>query len=186
VSLLALRARALDGDADAADRLFGALERPVRKTMAYRLGARAELQAWCDDLVQDTLLQLWTALAECRAQDDAHLVAWARAAAKNRARSWLRRELPRCLHRAPVEPDRLEDKPHEGRCWPALHREVNALAPGAQEVLFRRLVTREEWCEVAEALHTTPGGARRRYERAIGRLRRRICPTVTPPTDFSR
>lgn len=173
-SLVALRARALEGDRVAADMLFRALEAPVRRAVAYRLGARAELRAWRDDLTQDTLMQLWAALADCHAEDDAHLLAWARAAGKNRARGWLRRELPRCLPRSATDPDGLSDEPSECESRPDLHRELAALSPEAHEALYRRLVAREEWREVAAALATTPAGARRRYQRALRRLRRRL------------
>lgn len=184
--LVALRARALEGDREAADLLFSALQGPVRRAVAYRLGARAELKAWQDDLTQDTLMHLWTALAECRAEDDVHLLAWARAAGKNCARGWLRRELPRCLSQSGIEPDAMADVCGESEPWPALQRELVTLSQEAQEALYRRLVGRQEWREVAVALATTPAGARRRYQRAVGRLRRRLCPPETTPPDSSR
>jgi DNA-directed RNA polymerase specialized sigma24 family protein len=46
-----------------------------------------------------------------------------------------------------------------------------ALAPGADLVLWSALVAGDAWAEVAVRVGTTPGGAKRRFQRALARLR---------------
>ena len=48
------------------------------------------------------------------------------------------------------------------------------LSEGTQEVLRRRLLYHDIWREAGEAVGTTPGGAKRRYQRATERLRKEV------------
>lgn len=179
------------GNPHARNRLLGFLRPRVQRYLAARM--RAEGLAAVDDVTQEALWRIWRGLGGCRATTLGQLTSWGLTIAR-RALADLRRE-------APPESMPLEGVPlahlssEQSRVEildPVVHiatlaagREAMRLSPEQGFLLWYRLQASASWEEVAAALSTTPGAAKRRYRRLLLRLailvRREVLPELERP-----
>jgi RNA polymerase sigma factor (sigma-70 family) len=181
-TLLPLVRAARKGDEQALERLLV----PVHVHVSRYLYAWLERSG--DDIVQDLaqecVLRVMRALAECQATTDAGFLAWCRTIAKNAGLDRFRAEKRERESLAAVQmlsagtgDWHQDDNAHA----PAIRMLLQALAEalrhepeGAHEVLWHRLVQGDTWEAAAKGLQVSPAGSKRRYQRTIRRLDRRV------------
>ena len=186
--LIGLLHRARAGDSEAREELVMEMEPAVRPFLERRLRGDPEGMVTAEDLTQETLIRAVQGLSGCRADTDRQLLSWCLSIARNQLVDYLRTRR-RCLAllehaldlelrsaRAALEEwtRGQEDEPSEGReiLLRLLVRVYEDLASGTRHLLWLRLVGSAPWQEVASELGTTADGAKRRYQRAQGALRR--------------
>lgn len=196
---LARRARCPDRSTDADVALDALVERlyPLcERFLARRLRSFRDAQDVAADAAQETMVRIATALDTCRAATDRELVAWVLVTARRTLIDMYRSPATGLAARSlAVELDDdadVTDAPEDGegargaprRTLLALALQAyDALTNETAELLWWRLVGGAEWSEVAEQLATTPGGAKRRFQRAQTTLRRSVTALVSqlPP-----
>ena len=202
-SLIALlhEARNID-DPVAADAAVGALvERlyPIcERFLRRRLRGFRDAPDVAADATQESMLRIAAALDDCRATSDRELVAWALVTARRTVIDMYRsptsglaaRSLASELH---DEADCLGEGADdvEGQATPRntllalAMRAYDALTRETAELLWWRLIRDAEWSEVAEEMSTTSAGAKRRFQRAQGALRRSLTHLIAdlPPAE---
>ena len=175
--LALLRASAaIDAEASAfAQRaLIVAAEVIVRRTLQRWVDGVLLRRGLMDDVVQEALLRLWVNRAKCRAQSDAEAVGWVTAIARCTAADALRPEWRMPTISVEVE-SALRSSAGAEDDDPGLAGRIAWLSWTLREqdsaVLWHRLVLNQEWCDVGASLGISWTAARRRYQRAVLRLR---------------
>jgi RNA polymerase sigma factor (sigma-70 family) len=144
----------------------------VRRTLGGWHGGLLSQHGLLDDVVQDTLLRAWVHRTQCRATSDAGVAEWLRAIARLSAIDALRAE--RSQQRIYIDVDTMggaEPTSEPSALAVELATLSWTLGSDASEVLWLRLVSGREWAEIGAELGITWTAARRRYQRAIARLR---------------
>jgi RNA polymerase sigma-70 factor (ECF subfamily) len=174
---------AAEGDAAALGELLAALlpiaERYTRPFLASRRDGYDAHQ----DLLQEWTVRVLRALPNCRATEDEQLVDWALAIARRTVAQFYRTEWSHMSGREDIAdcsidvygqatPEDETDPESELRL--ALREAYANLSTSAAEICWMRLVQGASWEEVGVAFGTTTSGAKRRFQRALGRLRHRI------------
>lgn len=166
----------VDGDAEAFRRLVEKHLPTVQQAAARVLGHGS---AWQDDVAQDVFLQL--ARKAPRLPADTVVCAWLHRQAVRRAIDIIRSEDRR--HReaqADIQP--RDDSDGDDSPWstiaPRLDGELLRLPRQDQEVLALRFMERCSSDEAARRLGLTSAVVRKRIERALGKLRRRLAGPV--------
>jgi RNA polymerase sigma factor (sigma-70 family) len=179
LTYLAAAARHDDG---ALERLLAEVHVHLVRYCTAWLAGSCPGHALVDDVVGDALMHVARGLGSCHANTDAEFLAWCRRIAKNAGLDLLRtaarqRRVQGVL--AELTPGNAGEGPeiqHPAVC--ALLQCLEAVLAGesdeVQEILWRRLVQHDTWIAIGEALRSSPGACKRRYERTLGRLRRRI------------
>jgi DNA-directed RNA polymerase specialized sigma24 family protein len=191
--LWTLLARARSSESRALDELLVNLHAVVVRWLRRRSsGHGAVLTSWHDDIAAEALARAAVRLDTCRATDDGALISWVLALTRRvvvdytRAR-WYRvewatdcatLELVNVFDTAAGPGTSLDEgfdrEATESTLIDALMAAYDALPDTSAELLWRRLVASESWEEIGTALATTPGGARRRFDRVRGHLRRNV------------
>jgi DNA-directed RNA polymerase specialized sigma24 family protein len=146
----------------------------VRRTLRRWVDGVLLRRGLMDDVVQEALLRLWINRSRCRAQSDAEAVGWVTAIARCTAADVLRPEwrlptisveIENALHTPASTED--DDMGLAGRvAWLSW-----TLREQDSAILWHRLVLNQAWCDVGASLGISWTAARRRYQRAIVRLR---------------
>ena len=154
--------------------LVAAAEVIVRRTLRRWVDGVLLRRGLMDDVVQEALLRLWINRARCRARSDAEAVGWVSAIARCTAADLLRPEwrmptisveFENALRAASDAED--DEVGLAGRiAWLSW-----TLREQDSAILWHRLVLNQEWCDVGASLGISWTAARRRYQRAILRLR---------------
>ena len=154
--------------------LVVAAELIVRRTLRRWVDGVLLRRGLMDDVVQEALLRLWINRAKCRARSDAEAVGWVMAIARCTAADLLRPEwrmptisveIENALRSSAGADD--DDTGLAGRiAWLSW-----TLREQDSAILWHRLVLGQEWCDVGASLGISWTAARRRYQRAIIRLR---------------
>lgn len=187
VSLAELCRLAAAGDAAALDAVLRATQEPVHRYLARRLARCPDGDDTAGDLRQEVLLRAAAALPRCEFENDRSVVAWILRITRHVLVDHLRAERRR---HPPVSGEGLEllaeraalvqwQSGHHAHPGGELMDEVTARAmsglPRQTAELFRlRVQLGCTWPEVAAALDTTAGGAKRRFQRAQVALRKRF------------
>lgn len=177
--LVCLLDRAREGDDGALEHLLRALYLRIRLYSERWCRADADGYDRAQDMTQETLLRVATNLHQCTARTDAELVGWSLTAARNLGVDRRRAERQEQLRLMLLITPAGSDVPGGSSGLSPQLRQLALRAYGAepvrvQELLWHRLVESCTWAEVGESLATTEGGAKRTYQRACARLRRRI------------
>lgn len=146
----------------------------VRRTLQRWAGGVVVRRGQLEDVTQEALLRVWINRARCRAGSDAEAAGWiatiARFTAVDTLRAAFRMPTISIDVEAPVslliESDGESKGPAERLAWLSW-----ALAESDSTVLWHRLVLSQEWREIGTSLGISWTAARRRYQRALSRLR---------------
>lgn len=181
--------RVRKGDRTARSRLLGQLRPHVLRYVTNRVRSHASTRAVAEELTQVVLLRITRSLEDCRARTHGQLWGWVRTIAdrlvidrhrrrkhEREARAWTSRpdHSPAAEEGdgpASVVGPENESETVERIIGRLLYRAQDALSSGTRTVVRRRLLRGETWTQVAEAVGTTAGGAKRRWQRALPRLR---------------
>jgi len=175
-STLSLIERARAGDAEALERLFTRLRRPLRRWASGRLPAWARDISDTEDLVQETLLKTFGKIGDFEPRGVGALQAYLRQAVLNRIRDELRRKgrRPHATDLGDIEVDSAESPLEQAIGREAVERYEQALArlkPEEREAIIGRVEMGYTYEELAEALgKPTPDAARKAAQRALVRL----------------
>lgn len=173
-----------NGDEKALDRLLAALRPGIVAYLRSRVGSWPSASSVAEEIAQETLLRIAGSIDACRARSESEFRAWVRTIARRRAIDWHRRREEEFGRRvsAPTEafaskdwvPEPSFDRDAgvaESVLWRFLAEAYEGLSPETQEAVWRRLQLGETWAEVGKAIGTTEGGAKRRWQRALARMR---------------
>jgi RNA polymerase sigma-70 factor, ECF subfamily len=171
---------AVAGDRSAQGRLLDAIQPLVVRYCRARVGRQERSHASADDVAQEVLLAVLTALPSYKDQGRpflafvygiaAHKVADAhRAAARNRSEP---------VPEIPDTPDELRDGPEQsalsGELSNRMAQLMSTLPPKQREILVLRVVVGLTAEETADAVDSTPGAVRVAQHRALNRLRKAL------------
>lgn len=134
-------------------------------------------EAWIEDVVQESLLDILRGLRECRAHSDAELRAWSSTIVRRRVASLLREEKPRLMATASLTA--VADIPEYSETYDPceLHAVVMEIAKNLTDaqsrILWMRLQIHATWPEIATELGISDSAAKRRFQRLIAAMRRK-------------
>lgn len=134
-----------------------------------------------DDLTQDVFVTAMRALADLR--DPAALGAWLVAAARNRARSFLRDRARRPKAESTAEPATRE--PANGLRQHEVLAAIRDLPEAYRESLVLRLVEGLTGPEIAARTGLTHGSVRVNLHRGMELLRAKLAPAIDPPASHA-
>lgn len=181
--------RARAGDQRAVERLLGFVRSRTVPVALRQVADQPGAEDLAEDIVQETLVRAFAHLHDCRADTLGQFVSWAHAIATRvvldeRRRPFglvvdaeLRIEVQPEHHPSVETPPVSDDENHPGISAVTLmvaaavsaHAEVRR---DAAAMVTRRIITGASWTAIAADLGTTPGAAKRRFQRTIVRLRR--------------
>jgi len=178
--LFALFVDARSGDASARDALLRRLRPPLLRFIRKRVGRALAARAVAEDLTQEVLIRVSGAVQGCEAQSEVQLLAWVFTVARHAVIDWRRRRAeehsrrndgrPLDAFEAPSDIARTMRSEADRVLGEVLLDAQTVLSPGTQEVIRQRLLYGARWRAAGEAVGTTAGGAKRRWQRAIQRL----------------
>lgn len=175
-------------DDRALDRLLSALRPEIVAYLRRRLRSRPSTKSVAEELTQETLVRIAESIDRCRARSEPEFRAWVHTIARRLAIDWYRRrqeELDRRLWTAAPETTlhgQVEEAPAADEVVDVvglvlgqlLAEAYGSLSPETQEAVWRRLQLGETWAEVGRAIGSTAGGAKRRWQRAVARMRKEV------------
>lgn len=177
---------AQSGDDAALTLLLERLYVRITTRMLRESSVRAQLAgATAEDIAVETIERVAAAVTRCHAQTDAEVLGWAYQIAGNVAKDHFRSSAARVFLLCVV--DALDDQEasistaltdeatpsdeDEAMLVRAVFAGYDSLPDSAAELIWHRLTGQPSWAETAALLGTTENGARRRFQRAIHRLR---------------
>jgi RNA polymerase sigma factor (sigma-70 family) len=188
--LSALRAWSEGRDSSATCEAFLSwLLRWVRPALHARLTRLADADDAVDDLSQAIALRVLRGAAGCRSTTDPGVRRWLGTILRRAVADLWRTpqpiggslpldaidELPAADHGA-GRPDAMAARSGARRAA-EVTAALGTLPAGQRHLLWRRVVEGASWATVAAELHTTVGGARRRYAKAVRRLAKQLTPS---------
>lgn len=184
---------ARQGDTVALNQLLESLRPDVRRFLSTKLQSHPATSAQAEELAQRVLLRVARSLDSVQATSSGELWAWVRTTAhrvlidryRKRRRALERREWgseEAVLAQATLqevfgisEPSSSDEEADPDLVLGRLLLEAQQeLSEGTQEVVRRHVLLNETWQETGEAIGTTGPGAKRRWQRAVPRLRREL------------
>lgn len=168
------------GDPDGLARLLEAARPVLMAAVAPRL-AGGWCDSWTQDVVQEALLDIVRSHRRCRASTEREVLAWVCAIGRREVAELFRREADRrdlsldaaCSFAASSPPP---PSPRIARALRSLQTVLSDLTEDQQRLLWMRWVASWTWAEVAGDLETTAGGAKRRWQSLLPRLRSGVAP----------
>lgn len=187
--LVALASAASDGCEQALERLLAEVHIYVSRWCGAWLSRIGEDAA--RETAQEALVRIAKGIGTCRADRDEALLAWCRAVARHAALDRLREHRREWEVRAFAEEfgeaaDGMEEpgwSPAVAALLDVMEEALSAEADSVHALLWHRVVQRDSWAEVAQALGLTAAGAKRRYQRAVARIRRKAVRVLTHSAD---
>lgn len=173
----------------ALNRLLEGVRPHLVRYIRGQVDSRPSPDALAEELAQETLLRVGRSIASCRAQSASSFRTWLRTIARNVITDRHRRREGELERRTWTDVWELEHRlvhavfPEAGRYSPIgptaadrligriLYDAQSVLSEGTRRVVYRKIQFEETWSETAMAIGTTAGGAKRRWQRAQGRLR---------------
>lgn len=194
--LMALARKAKQQDDRALQELLRQIRPGVLRYLRHRVRSQPASRWLAEEMTQDVLLKVATHIGQVRATTESQFIAWVRTVGRNTVRDWHRRREAE-LERRIAESDRGAgerwlrvayawgeiDAPDIDRVDELIGRLLmeaqGELSSGTQEVVRRKLLLCETWQETGEAVGTTGPGAKRRWQRAVDRMRREVLERAT-------
>lgn len=199
--------RARRGDSGALNALLKSMRPGIRNYLVGQLQSSPSTSAQADELTQTTLLRVARSIGSCQAGSEGELWSWVRTTARRVLIDRYRQRKPEhdrrvwtpedsVVARATVEElfgESAEDDSDEESADPTtvlgriLLEAQDELTPGTQEVVRRKLLLDETWAETGAVVGTSGPGAKRRWQRAVPRLRREVLARIEElPEDLRR
>jgi DNA-directed RNA polymerase specialized sigma24 family protein len=178
--LVDLAAAAKDGCEHALERLLAHVHVPVIRSCRAWLAGIGDGAA--EEVAQEALVRIAAGIRSCRAGTDDVLFAWCHAVARNAAmdrlrehlREWEVRALGDELAKVECDLDAGERSPAVDALLAVLHEALGTEAEAVHTLLWHRVVRHDSWEEAARALGLTAAGAKRRFQRTVARVRRKV------------
>ena len=175
-------------DNRALDRVLSALRPEIFAYLRRRLRSRPSTRSVAEELTQETLVRIAESIHRCRARSEFEFRAWVHTIARRLAIDWYRRRQEELDRREWADADdpglhgQVAQAPSVGEgvdvvglvLRQLLFDAYGSLSPETQEAVWRRLQLGETWAEVGRAIGTTEGGAKRRWQRAVTRMRKEV------------
>ena len=182
--LVPLLHAAIAGDEASLETLLTRIHPAIVGYARRRLRVVREAEDVAQDIAQEVLIRVAQNIGDCRATTDAQIHAWYLTITRHLVIDLLRgprnrreRDLYDSLE-AHEDPASLLTREESSPEWmigmAILDGAQQQLRPDTQDLLYARLVESAGWSELAERLGTTPGGVKRRFQRATSRLRREV------------
>ncbi|HEX5868819.1 MAG TPA: sigma-70 family RNA polymerase sigma factor [Longimicrobium sp.] len=135
-----------------------------------------------EEVAQEALVRIAAGIHTCRAGTDDVLFAWCHAVARNAAmdrlrehlREWEVRALGDELAKVECDPDAGEQSVAVSALLAVLHEALGTEPEAVHALLWHRVVRHDSWEEAAHALGLTAAGAKRRFQRTVARVRRKV------------
>jgi RNA polymerase sigma-70 factor (ECF subfamily) len=171
------------GDLDAVSTIVSLLYPVVQRYTRSRISSLRDAYDAQNDLLQDWSLRVLKALPSCRATEDQQLIDWALAVARHTVSQFYRREWPQVAGRVEIdellaseflEHDSASEIDVSTPLRLALRKAYGELSASAAEVCWLRVIYDASWEEVGDSLGINASAAKRRYQRALVRLRTAI------------
>lgn len=154
---------------------------PVARAWCERRIMDPGLQDLVDDIVQETGVRVVRHIGTCQAASPRELAAWVLAIAHRESlrvlkRNWLR-------YRAVLEFASAQQTEQRGdaeresatrHLHDLLSEAYGRLPERSQTLLYLRIIESRSWEEIGTRFETTAGAAKRRYQRAMARLKREV------------
>ncbi len=187
--------------ADAAlEQLLVRLYGPLKRYAFARVRLSPDASDMAADIAQDALIRIAKGVRACRAQSDGEVMAWAITIAHRLVLDLVRSRQSglQALYFADVTAQAMfgvsmeESLGQRAELSPAMELLLSLMADACNgaidatgELLWWRLIVSLDWREIGERVHTTPAGAKRRFQRAMETLRLEIVRRVDalPPAD---
>jgi RNA polymerase sigma factor (sigma-70 family) len=176
-TVVSLSRQAAAGDRNASERLLALLHAPVHRYALRRTAELLDPSETAKDIAQEALMRIALSIHGCRADSDEQVFAWALRITRNLVVDAIREEARRpdvdrySTRSEAVSGDDREDSllDQANPAGEAIHKVLRSvwrdLPGGSAELIRLRFLRGKSWAEVAEALETTPSGARRRFQR---------------------
>lgn len=182
-TLIRLLHAAQRGDRTALEALLTRIHPAIIGYARRRLHGVREPEEVAQDLAQEVLIRVAEQITTCRATSEAQMHGWYLTITRHLIIDFLRAPSVRREQTDDVEACEaaavmrvLQDQ--DGPGWTLemglLARAQEQLRPDTQSLLYHRLVESAGWEELGELCGSTPGGAKRRFQRATARLRKEI------------
>lgn len=178
--LVDLAAAAKDGCEHALERLLAHVHvHVVRSCRAWLAGVG---DGAAEEAAQEALVRIATGLHACRAGTDEAFFAWCHAVARNAAtdrlrehlREWEVRALSDELAKVECDRDAGEQSVAVDALLAVLDEALGTETEAVHALLWHRVVRDDSWEEAAHALGLTAAGAKRRFQRTVARVRRKV------------
>ncbi|WP_420128140.1 RNA polymerase sigma factor [Longimicrobium sp.] len=178
--LVELAAAEKDGCEHALERLLAHVHVHVVRACRRWLAGIGDGAA--EEVAQEALVRIAAGLQTCRAGTDEVLFAWCHAVARHAAmdrlrehlREWEVRALGDELAEVECGADADERSAAVGALLAVLHEALGTEPEAVHALLWHRVVRRDSWEEVGHALGLTAAGAKRRFQRTVARVRRKV------------
>lgn len=185
----------------ALEQLLTRLHKPVRQFIERRVGACRDAEDVVADITQETLVHIAMHFGACTAADDRMLVAWVLTAARRvLIDTWRSPSSGLAARYVSTSLDsevalRLSGTGVNGRIESCPARETilrlgveayNAASEETGELIWHRLIQGDEWSELGARFRTTGPGAKRRFQRAQQKLRRKLGELIAALPDGQR
>jgi RNA polymerase sigma factor (sigma-70 family) len=192
--LMEILREAQAGDGRALDVLLVRLL-PVARSWSEGRVKDEELRDLVDDIVQETAIRVVRHLGTCQATTPRELTSWVlsithRESLRVLKRNWLRyrASLEYASAQRTVESSRDGKEAADRRIHDFLSEAHDRLPADAQTLLYLKIIEGSSWEEIGNTFGTTAGAAKRRYQRALARLKREVigsldgtgCPPALP------
>lgn len=189
---------AVAGDEKCLEQLLLAICVPVRRYLRGQVGGDEDL---VDDLAQEVLLRVVSALPQVRARDDGQFLSWSMTVARNLLFDWMRafQREHRQVESNPACADEVAD---DSQTWgdgspsgtslefqtllDLLHDVLDTLPTESALILELRLSGLRTWTEVGTDLQISSAAAKRRFQRALQRVRKEMLSRIEQVPEPSR
>jgi DNA-directed RNA polymerase specialized sigma24 family protein len=178
--LVDLAAAAKDGCEHALERLLAHVHVHVVRSCRAWLAGTGDGAA--EEVAQEALVRIAAGIHTCRAGTDDVLFAWCHAIARNAAmdrlrvhlREWEVRALGDELAKVECDLDAGEQSVAVSALLEVLHEALGTEPEAVHALLWHRVVRHDSWEEAPHALGLTAAGAKRRFQRTVARVRRKV------------
>lgn len=175
-----------DGDRAATAALLGAIQPRVIRYCRARISSSRQGYASADDVAQDTLLAVFTALPRYR-HTGGHFLAFVFGIASHKVADFHRKQQRDRSTAVADIPDRADsdNEPEQallqGELRDMLRALMDTLPAAQQDILVHRIIGEMTSEKTAELLSSTPGAVRVAQHRALDKLRRRLASNEFAP-----
>lgn len=173
-ALLVHLRQSLAGPATAGNDFALAAERVCRSVLRHYCCGLVERRGLLEDVAQEALMRVWAGRRKCKGRTGREVAGWIAAVARCTAVDALRGEGPDRLEidQIVIPTDAHSPEPSDTGSAASIIAELAwSLGTDANEVLWLRLAVGASWQAIGKDLGISWTAARRRYQRAIDRLR---------------